>query len=196
MGRNRAAEPPSSLTEALRRFTLDEILRLDLYVGILGGVGAGLLAFYAPDKLDGVIVVAASLVGVVIGAVLAGVAIMSAFLDQAFLRKLKAIGREPVRYIEPFLFTAWLGIMSAFSLLVFVALPNATPQWLFIALAGLSGLLSTWTLGSVVWDLDMLVQFLGLQVDAADIPDDPSISSLRTRAKPEERGNPRSGEGN
>lgn len=183
--RRSGATPPASLAEALKRFELGEILRLDFFLGLLGGAGAVLLALYAPDKLGAVVRLAASFVGVVIGAVLAGVAIMSAFLDQAFLRKLKAIGREPVRFVEPFLFTAWLGIVSAFLLLLFVALPDSSPQWLSAGLAGFGGFAAVWTLASVIWDLDMLVQFLGLQMDAAEIPDDPSVSSIRSRTKDE-----------
>jgi hypothetical protein len=113
-----------------------------------------------------------------VGAVVAGAAILAAFLDQTFLRKLRQINREPVRYLSPFLFTAVLGILAGLFLLVVRVLPRSTPDWIFVTLSGLSGFLVVWTLTSVIRNLNMLVQFIGLQFDASDVPDVPDVPRL------------------
>lgn len=173
------AEPPRTLAAALD-FRLSEILKYDLFIGIAGGAGAGWLATSHPEKLKDILPLAAGLVGVVIGAVIAGVAILAAFLDQPFLRKLRAINKEPVRYMRPFLFTAVLGVMASLFLLVLVALPPK-PQWLVASIAGLTGTAVVWTLASVIQDMKILVQFVGLQFDASEIPDDADLTNLATR---------------
>jgi hypothetical protein len=167
-------DPPATLLRALN-FRVSEVLRWDLIVGLLGAGGGIWLALASPQALGRVLPIAATVVGIVIGAVLAGVAILAAFLDQSFLRKLRAIQREPVRYIAPFLFTATLGVFAALLILVMVALPRPlateTPAWLRATLGGLTGLCVVWTIASVLPNLNTLVQFLGLQYDASDVPE-------------------------
>lgn len=162
------AEPPGSLSESLKRFTLGEILRLDFYAGVLGGVGAVLLALYSPETLASIRAIAAGILGIVVGAVVGGAAILAAFLSQAFIRKLRMIGSEPMRFLEPFLLTAWLGVVGIMLVLVLGALPPATPTWLLATVGGLAGFSVVWAITSIFWDLDMLVQFVGLQVDASE----------------------------
>ena len=139
---------------------------------MLGGGGGVWVALEAPERIDALIPVIVGVVGVVIGAVLAGVAVVAAFMDQAFLRKLRAIKKEPVRYVRPFLFTAWLGTVCAISASVLTAIPRDTDAWVRAPISGFTGLTAFWTLGSVIPDLDMLVQFIGLKFDASEIPDD------------------------
>jgi hypothetical protein len=164
-------EPPANLRQALNFKLVDEVLRYDFLVGILGGGGGVWLAVGSPATLSHVLPVAATIVGIVIGAVLAGTAILAAFLDQAFLRKLRAINREPVRYLAPFLFTATLGVFAALLLLVMVALPKSTPAWLLATGGGFTGLFVFWTLASVLANLNVLVEFVGLQYDASEVPE-------------------------
>jgi hypothetical protein len=168
---------PSSLADALD-FRLSEVLRYDLYVGLLGGVGAAVLAVARPEVITSLVGIAAALVGVVIGAVVAGVAMLAAFMDQSFLRKLRAINRDPVRYMAPFLFTAVLGVGASLCLLVLRSLPSR-PEWLLSTAAFITGTLVVWTLVSVIPNLGMLVQFVGLKVDATSIPDD-AVEQLPT----------------
>lgn len=177
-------DSPKSLSRTLRQFPLEEVLRLDLLLGLAGGVGAVLLEVNSPGTMDQLRAAAIAAVGIVVGAVIGGVAIMGAFLDQSFLRKLKAIGREPVYYMAPFLFTAWLGIVSILLLLILSGLPPSTPQAVSAAAAGLTGLGVVWTLSSVFWDLDMLVQFVGLQHDAADVEERDLPKSIDGRSRP------------
>jgi MFS family permease len=179
--------PPESLKQALGRFELGEVLRWDLLAGVIGGCGAGLLAHFSPSTMDGLAGLVVGVVGVFVGAVVAGAAILGSFLDQAFLKKLKMIGREPVRYLAPFLFTATLGVIAAFAALILGALPPATPGFIFVTVSVLVGTFSWWTIASVLYDLDMLVQFIGLQVDAVDVQIDGDLPSVPRRAVDERR---------
>jgi hypothetical protein len=168
------AQPAGGLAEALD-FRLSQVLGLDLLVGLLGGGGSVWLAVEAPERLSIVIPIAATVVGIVMGAVIAAVAILAAFLDQTFLRKLRAIGREPVRYVRPFLFTSTLGLVAMMLLLVLSVLP-LKPVWLVASASGLAGTLVFWMLASVLPNLDVLVQFIALQFDASDVPDLPTTA--------------------
>lgn len=161
---------PNSLAGALD-LRLSQVLRGDLLVGVLGGAGGVWLAISSPDGLEASVPIAAALVGIVIGAVIAGVAIMAAFLDQSFLRKVREIGKEPVRYLKGFLFTAVLGVVAALALLVLSALPSTTTTWVLAIAAGIAGLAATWALASVIPNLGTLVQFIGLQFDASEVPE-------------------------
>lgn len=165
-----SAVPPKSLGEALD-FKVSQLLQVDLVVGVGGAVGAAWLAAKDPALLKEMLPLAIGLVGVVIGAVVAGVAVLAAFLDQPFLRKLRAINKEPVRYLRPFLFTATLGVVASLACLLLLPLVSAT-LWVRLPIAVIAGLSAFWTIASVVPDLHMLVQFVGLQFDATDVPDD------------------------
>jgi hypothetical protein len=162
----------STLWEALGSFRLSEVLRWDLGLGLIAGGLTAWLAIHSLVQFQLVLPVAASLVGVVIGAVLAGVAVMAAFLDQSFLRKLDLIGREPIHYIAPLLFTVFLGILASIVVLIAAAMPQAAPVWIDALTAGLVGLFVVWTLASLIPDMSMLVSFVRLQVEAARISDE------------------------
>jgi hypothetical protein len=151
---------------------LSEVLQSDIVVGIAGGVTSLLLALKAPSALLRGVPIAAGLVGVVIGAVLAGVAVQTAFLDQAFLRKVRAIGRDPVRHVAPFLFTATIGVFSMLGILVLAVLEPSSNVWILATFGSVTGFLTVWTMTSLLSCLAGLVQFLHLRVDAIDVPDD------------------------
>jgi len=165
-------EPPTSLAAALD-LRLSQILRLDLLVGLIGGGGAIWVCLNDVEALGRLIPIAATVIGIVIGAVLAGIAILASYMDQQFLRKLREIGREPVRYLRPFLFTALLGVSSSLLLLALAVLPNHVDAWVLASVGGLTGTAVWWTIASVIADLDVLVQFIGLQFDASNVPDLP-----------------------
>lgn len=170
MSSNRIVRPPR-LIAAFRQFSWRDLVGLDLVVGLVAGGLWVWLALDHPKRLLGLTGPAAGVVGVVLGGVLAGAAIQTAFLDTSFLRKLEAIGRNPVRYLLPFLFTAVLGVVAMFALLVLAALrPNDCPLLLAIS-GGLAGWFASWTIASLIPALGTLVQFIGLRQDAAMVPD-------------------------
>jgi hypothetical protein len=180
------AEPPNRLRGALD-FKLSEVIRYDFFIGLAGGAAFLWLSLRHAAKLNDVLPLATGLIGVVIGAVLAGVAVLAAFLNQPFLRKLRAINREPTRYLRPFLFTAFLGVIAALLSMLVAGLPATAPVWLSATLGGLDGMAIAWTITSVIPGLGMLVEFVGLQFDASDVPDDfaaplPPESSGTTQA--------------
>jgi hypothetical protein len=152
-------------------FKLHEVLGYDLGIGVLGGVGALWLAFESPRSLTTAAAPAIGVVGVVIGAVVGGMAVIAAFMDGVFLRKIHRIGHRADRYITPFAFTAMIGVTAAMALIVLIALPGHAPKWLFVTVAGLSGLFTFWTVASVWQLLSMTLDFVGLKSDAADVPD-------------------------
>ncbi len=167
------------LWDALRQMSLGDILQVDFWIGLAGGVGGLVLGLKYPDRLVGAVSVTAGVVGVVIGAVIAGVAIQSAFLDQSFLRKLRAIGRDPVSYLTPFLFTAAIGVFALLGLLVLSAVPATATTWVLAALGTFVGLFSFWAVASLLPGMATLIQFVGLRQDAIDIPDDIDIKPER-----------------
>ena len=151
---------------------LSELLQPDFWLGVAGGVGGVILALNAPDGLFRAVDVAAQALSVVVGSVIAGVAIQAAFFDQAFLRKLRAINRDPVRYLAPFLFTAVIGVGALLSLMALATLGPEAPRVALGPLGGLVGFLTVWALASLLPCLATLVQFIGLKMDALDVPDD------------------------
>jgi hypothetical protein len=162
---------PRELLRAID-FRLSEILKLDLVVGIGAAAGGIWLALSRPERLDDVLNITIASLGVVIGAVLAGAAILGAFLDQSFLSKLKRIDADPVRYFGPFFFTAFVGTIGLLISIVTAAVGTDSPPWLFASLTGAAGLATGWAIASVLYDLDVLVQFLRLQEAAAEVSDE------------------------
>jgi hypothetical protein len=152
-------------------FRMSEVLRFDFYWALAAGIGGLATALVTPAAVVRAVPVAAGLVGVVVGAVVAGIAVQTAFMDQAFLRKITAIGRDPARYIAPFLFTAATGIFSMLSLLVLGTLSARTPEIVLGPIAFISAMLTVWTMSSLLPGLSTLVQFIHLKVDALDLPD-------------------------
>jgi hypothetical protein len=153
-------------------FTPSEILRADLFLGVAGAGGAAAMAVIAPAALLRGVAVAAGLVGVIIGSVIASVAVQTAFMDQSFLRKLRAINRKPVRYLAPFLFTASISVFAMLGLIVLSTLSDKSNVVLLGAVGSLTGLFTVWAVASLIYCLDTLVQFVGLKMDAVDVPDD------------------------
>ncbi|MDO3333387.1 hypothetical protein [Mycobacteroides abscessus] len=159
--------------------TLGDLFQIDLLIGVVGCAGGVILGLKYPERLVGVVSVTAGVVGVVIGAVIAGVAIQSAFMDQSFLRKLRAINRDPVTYLTPFLFTSVIGIFALLGLLALSAIPASAPAAVLATLGGFVGLLSCWAVASLLPGMATLIQFVGLRQDAIDVPDDVDIKPMR-----------------
>lgn len=156
-------------------FHLSEILRVDLAAGVIGCGAAIWLAINHPERVPQVLTIGQSLVGVILGAVVAGVSIQVAFLDASFLRKLRAINRSPVRYIAPFLFTVVLGVVAMLVLLTLSAMNAEGPA--YVTISAIAGLLTVWAVASLIPGLDTLVQFVGLKLDALEVPEVVDITS-------------------
>jgi hypothetical protein len=164
-------------------FRLSEVFRFDLYWALAGGFGGLATALVTPAAMVRAVPVAAGLVGVVVGAVVAGIAVQTAFMDQAFLRKIAAIGRDPARYTAPFLFTAAVGIFSMLSLLVMGTMSASSPQAVLVTVSFVSSFLTVWTMSSLLQGLATLVQFIHLKVDALDVPDDIALGDRSSERK-------------
>lgn len=90
------------LTQAIRTFAVRDWIGIDSGLALLAtGLGTW-IGVTTPTRLLALVAPTTGMVGVVVGAVLAGVAILVAFLDHDFLRKLAAIRKEPVRYLSAF----------------------------------------------------------------------------------------------
>lgn len=153
-------------------FRASELLSIDLLAAVGGGVGGALLGIHHPQLVASGLGTLSGLVGVIIGAVLAGAAIQAAFMDERFLAKVHRIGRDPVRYLAPFLFTAVLGVAAAVALTALAMTSVTAPGWWRGTITGLTGFLSLYTLVSLLPGLSTLVQFIGLKSLAAQVPDD------------------------
>lgn len=167
--------------------TLDELLRYDFGIGILGGIGGIILAVSYPKTLHSTAPIVIGLVGVVIGAAIAGMAVIAALMDGVFIRKVHAIGRRTSRYVAPFAFTALLGVCAALVLLVLVSLPTHAFEWLRITVGGLAGLFAVWTVASVLPLLSLTMDFVELKGDAANVPDS-SVADGNVHQMPDRTG--------
>lgn len=167
------------LWDPLRQLSLGELLQIDFWIGLAGGAGGLVLGLKYPTQLVGAVSVTAGVVGVIIGTVIAGAALQTAFLDDAFLRKLRAIDRNPVDYLVPFLFTAAIGVFALLSLIILsVVTPTANTAAL-ATLGAVAGFFSCWAVASLLPGMATLVQFVGLRQDSIDAPDDIDINPQR-----------------
>ncbi|CDO31521.1 hypothetical protein [Mycolicibacterium porcinum] len=171
------------LWAAVKAMDFGDVLGIDLVIGVAGLIGGLVLGLTRPDLLVGAVSVTAGVVGAVIGAVIAATAIQTAFLDQAFLRKLRAIGRDPVTYMTPFLFTTAIGVFSLLGLLVLSTVPRTAPTWLVAPLGAIVGFFSSWAIASLLPLMGTLIQFIGLRQDAIDVPDDIHIKPAQPQSQ-------------
>jgi hypothetical protein len=167
------------LWDPLRQLSLGELLQIDFWIGLAGGIGGLVLGLKYPAQLLNAVSVTAGVVGVIIGTVIAGAALQSAFLDQAFLRKLRAINRNPVDYLVPFLFTAVIGVFALLSLLVLSVVTSTANTAALATLGTIAGFFSCWAVASLLPGMATLVQFVGLRQDSIDVPDDIDIKPER-----------------
>ncbi len=158
-------------------FTPRELLLPDFFLGVAGGAAGWYLAQSNPVAVDSVVSVVQQVVGVILGSVIAGVAIQAAFFDDQFLRKMKDSGTDPVSCMAPFLFTATLGVVSMLLIIVLTAVTTPahgdgpSTSWGIGVLAASCGFTSVWTIASLVPALDTMVQFVHLKLDATEVPD-------------------------
>lgn len=141
--------------------------------GVVGALAGGWLAVAHEDRVPDVAAVGAALVGVLVGAVIAGMGVQTAAFDRTFLQNLTEICRDPVSLISPFLQTAVIGIAALVGLLAWVAVPDSAPAAVRGLIGAFSGSASLWTLASLIGALGTLVQFIGLLQDSALVPELP-----------------------
>ncbi|MEU2338550.1 hypothetical protein ABZ608_34115 [Streptomyces sp. NPDC013172] len=139
------------------------------YVLTIVGAGGGAWVGVDGRPRELVILATSALVGVIIGAVIAGMAIQTAGFDRTFLRNLKAANKNPIKYLRPFLFTASAGVSSAIAILVWSAIPPTASETANGIIGGLSGSLAMLTLASVFPALNTLVAFIPLLSASAEI---------------------------
>lgn len=162
---------PKRLFASFDTLKPSDFVKSDFIIGLLFGGAAIWMAISSPERLERVVPWSIGLIGAVIGTVVAAAAILSAFLDQAFLKKLKRIESSPIPYFAPFIFTAFVCTMAALLLLVLGALPLSTPTWLRATTAGVTGIATGWGLASLLFALDALVGFLELRELAIELGD-------------------------
>ncbi|MYW96073.1 hypothetical protein [Amycolatopsis rubida] len=133
---------------------------------LLGGGGGCWIALGASDKAKDVVAIGAALAGVVIGGVIAGMAIQAAGLDTEFLRKLNKLGIATERYLTPFLSTTLIGVLAVAMLIVWGAMAQIQPAWIAGIAGTTAGGLALWSLASLIPALGTLVQFVGLRQES------------------------------
>lgn len=152
--------------------SLSELLGVDLMLGVVGGVLGGIAAAKWPHTAISTAPWAAGVVAAIIGAVVAGLSVLIALLDQAFLRKLRATNVNPVKLLVPLMWTAALGVVALLPLVVLANLSEKAGRGWLCPVGVAAGFLAFWCVASILNDLDTLVQAIGLKMDALDVPDD------------------------
>lgn len=133
---------------------------------VLGATGGALVATREPGVTNDVVAAASALAGVVIGGVLAGMAILTSGLDTEFLSKLGKSNVQAQMYLSPFLRTSIVSILAEASLFVWAAVASGGPT-IMAVFGGLSGALVLWSISTLVPALGTLVYFVGLRQDGA-----------------------------
>lgn len=164
-------DQPSTLWAVFGAFKLSELVRIDLAIGMCGFCGGLVLGLVRPDLLLGGLPALAGLIGVVIGVVLATTALIAAFLNPVFLRKLRAIGEDPVAYIRPYLFTGLLAVVGSLGAIALAVTSVHAPRAWLASGGAVTGFASVWALASLIPNLTNLVRFVRLQQEAAEVPD-------------------------
>jgi len=134
--------------------------------GLLGGVGGGWVGYDRPTEVSQVVAITAALVGIVVGGVVAGMAILAAGLDTSFLVKLNSLGIKSERYLTPFLGTTAIGIVAIVVSASWVVLAGVNNSLTVTAFGAGSGALTLWALASLIPALGTLVQFVGLRQES------------------------------
>ncbi|MCE9621005.1 MAG: hypothetical protein K8R99_01525 [Actinomycetia bacterium] len=163
---------PTTLRGLLAGITAGEVLRLDLFLAVAGGVGGWWAATYHPETLNSTTSLSVALVGVVVGAVIGGATIIAAFLSSSLLRKLRAIQEDPAKYLRPFLFTGLLGTIAALLCLFLNALPGAEANGLRTTTSAATGFFVVYALASLIPNLTNIIRFIRLLQEAAEVSDD------------------------
>lgn len=162
------------LVRVLRPMLMDSFRQFDFLVALVVALGIGVHIYRRPEGLNSLLGSVGNVAGLVLGVVLAGAAIQAAFMDESFLRKVALIDRDPVRYLEPFLFTATLAAITLFLSfpMNLLAVSGCLPRYGAGVLGAVGSLAGMWATLSVIPCLATLVQFVGLKATAAQVHED------------------------
>ncbi|GGR51521.1 hypothetical protein GCM10010251_80650 [Streptomyces aurantiogriseus] len=140
-------------------------------LALAGGAGGGWLGHDRIEEAHAAARVAAPLIGIIIGAVVAALAMITRALDTAFLKKAKAAGITPMsKYFSPFITIITLGLLAGVSLLLLSATKQCGNGW-STAFGAAAGLFTLWTLAGLLPALGTLIQFTQLLEKTAGIPE-------------------------
>lgn len=144
----------------------------ELVVALAGGAGGAWLEYSKSAHIDSVTRVAASMIGIIIGAIVGGLAMMTRALDTQLLKKLQRIGETPVaKFFSPFLTVIFVGVLAGIFLLLISALPECLPTGLRTTIGAATGFLTLLTLSGLLPALGSLIAYVDLLEDAARVPD-------------------------
>jgi hypothetical protein len=137
---------------------------------VLGAAGGAWIGHDDDLPMEPVLGVAASMIGVIIGAVLASLAMITRACDTSFLRKASKAGILPITdYLWQFFTVIAMGILSIVSLLLVAAVSEEAPTELRVAAGALAGFFVLWTLTSLLPALGALIVFTRLIEKTAGI---------------------------
>lgn len=148
-----------------------ELFQIDFYLGLGAMCGAATLEIVNHEAILRARIPAVIAVAAVTASAVIAVVVLSCSFDAAFLRKLAAIGANPVRYLAPLLQTTVLGTAGMLLLIAAAAVPAPASLAVRAVVAGCTGAVAVWAVASVLPALSTLVQFLGLRYDAASVDD-------------------------
>ncbi|MGW2620937.1 hypothetical protein [Streptomyces sp. NPDC001500] len=126
-----------------------------------GGLGGGWVAYDRYPHNSSPIPIAASLVGLTIGALIAGMAIMARSHDAEFLNSLHDAGvSRASMFFAPFITTATIGILAIVAILIYSVLPaHLASGWRAVSGAFCGGL-TLLTLSGLTAAIGTLVQYV------------------------------------
>jgi hypothetical protein len=137
---------------------------------IMGAAGGVWLGHDDEIPLEPVIGVAASMIGLIIGAVFAVLAMITRACDTAFLRKAKKARILPItNYLWPFFTIIAMGVLSTICLLVLAGVSEEGSEEVRMIAAAMSGFFVLWTLTGLLPGLGVLIVFSRLIEQSADI---------------------------
>jgi len=133
---------------------------------VAGAVGGGLVAYHRRPHLGSPIQISASLAGLVVGALIAGLAIMAKSYDSEFLKSLDRVNGGPVsQYFSPFITTATIGILAILSILAYTIIPvDFAAVWRTVV-GAFAGGLTLLTLSGLAGAFGTLIQFIDIYED-------------------------------
>ncbi|MBC9723693.1 hypothetical protein [Streptomyces sp. TRM68367] len=130
---------------------------------VLGGAGGAWLGHDDDLPVHEVLGVAVSMVGVIIGAVFAILAMITRACDNTFLRKARKAGILPVtNYLWPFFTIIAMGVLSTIFLLILAGVPEDAPTPVRMMAGAAAGFFILWTLASLLPALGALIVFTRL----------------------------------
>ncbi|MET8681845.1 hypothetical protein ABZW18_30755 [Streptomyces sp. NPDC004647] len=161
---DKPAGPSSATVEFLKHIQLG---LWGFFVALIGAGGGAWVAHDRPSQLESAARVAASMIGIIIGAIIAALAIITRACDTAFLEKAKAADRwkpeDPIlpisRHLKPFFTVIALGLLSGVSLMALSVISSCTSTNVRMAFSAAAGFLSFWTLAGLLPAMGTLIHF-------------------------------------